>query len=174
MLKKWNNLSIRIFLTWFPSLKAVKWLTVNRYSRWNWVPMAKLNAIKLASLQKGSFKLKALTSMRRTHLLLVILQSRLYLLSHAQIAGTSTRWMWNQPSWMEIWRRRYIWRFLQDRIGLRDMSGSSERPSMALSRHRENGTLRYTCYELRSLGLDNRTTLILSNTRELDRVPKTK
>ena len=30
------------------------------------------------------------------------------------------------------------------------------------------------CYELRSLGLDNRTTLVLSNTRELDRVPKTK
>ena len=26
-----------------------------------------------------------------------------------------------------------------------------------------------TCYELRSLGLDNRTTLVLSNTRELDR-----
>ena len=25
------------------------------------------------------------------------------------------------------------------------------------------------CYELRSLGLDNRTTLVLSNTRELDR-----
>ena len=30
------------------------------------------------------------------------------------------------------------------------------------------------CYELRSLELDNRTTLVLSNTRELDRVPKTK
>ena len=30
------------------------------------------------------------------------------------------------------------------------------------------------CYELKSLGLDNRTTLVLSNTRELDRVPKTK
>ena len=25
------------------------------------------------------------------------------------------------------------------------------------------------CYDLRSLGLDNRTTLVLSNTRELDR-----
>jgi len=25
------------------------------------------------------------------------------------------------------------------------------------------------CYELRSLGLDNRTTLVLSNTRELDK-----
>ena len=30
------------------------------------------------------------------------------------------------------------------------------------------------CYELRSLGLDNRTTLVLSNLRELDRVPSTK
>ena len=29
--------------------------------------------------------------------------------------------------------------------------------------------LKVVCYELRSLGLDNRTTLILSNTRELDR-----
>ena len=29
------------------------------------------------------------------------------------------------------------------------------------------------CYELRFLGLDNRTTLVLSNTRELDRVPST-
>ena len=29
-------------------------------------------------------------------------------------------------------------------------------------------------YELRFLGLDNRTTLVLSNTRELDRVPNTK
>ena len=29
------------------------------------------------------------------------------------------------------------------------------------------------CYELKSLGLDNRTTLVLSNTRELDRVPST-
>ena len=30
------------------------------------------------------------------------------------------------------------------------------------------------CYELMSLGSDNRTTLVLSNTRELDRVPSTK
>jgi len=30
------------------------------------------------------------------------------------------------------------------------------------------------CYELKSLGSDNRTTLVLSNTRELDRVPSTK
>ena len=30
------------------------------------------------------------------------------------------------------------------------------------------------CYELQSLGLDNRTTLVLSNLRELDRVPSTK
>ena len=30
------------------------------------------------------------------------------------------------------------------------------------------------CYELRSLGWDNRTTLVLSNTRELDRDPFTK
>ena len=30
------------------------------------------------------------------------------------------------------------------------------------------------CYELRSLGLDNRTALVLSNIRELDRVPSTK
>ena len=29
------------------------------------------------------------------------------------------------------------------------------------------------CYELKSLGLDNRTTLVVSNTRELDRVPST-
>ena len=30
------------------------------------------------------------------------------------------------------------------------------------------------CYKLKSLEWDNRTTLILSNTRELDRVPSTK
>ena len=30
------------------------------------------------------------------------------------------------------------------------------------------------CYGLKPLGLDNRTTLVLSNTRELDRVPSTK
>jgi len=30
------------------------------------------------------------------------------------------------------------------------------------------------CYELKSLELDKRTTLVLSNTRELDRVPNTK
>jgi len=30
------------------------------------------------------------------------------------------------------------------------------------------------CYELKSLELDNRTTLVLSNTRELDRDPFTK
>ena len=30
------------------------------------------------------------------------------------------------------------------------------------------------CYELMSLESDNRTTLVLSNTRELDRVPNTK
>ena len=98
VLKKWNNLSIRIFLTWFPNLKAIKWLTVNRYSRQNWVLMDKSNTIKLAWLQKSSLKSKALTSMRHTHLLLVIPQSGLYLLSHAQIAGTSTKWMQNQPS----------------------------------------------------------------------------
>ena len=91
VLKKWNNLSIRIFLTWFPNLKAAKWSTVNGYSRRNWVLMDKSNTIKLAWLQKGSLKLKALTSMRCTHLLLVIPQSRLYLFSHAQMAGTSTR-----------------------------------------------------------------------------------
>ena len=32
----------------------------------------------------------------------------------------------------------------------------------------------YGCYELKLKGLSNRTTLVLSNTRELDRVPKTK
>jgi len=31
----------------------------------------------------------------------------------------------------------------------------------------------YICYELRTLGLDNRPTLVLSNTRELDRDPFT-
>ena len=98
VLKKWNNLSVRIFLTWFPNLKAAKWSTVNGYSRRNWVLMDKSNTIKLAWLQKGSLKSKALTSMRRTHLLLVIPQSGLYLLSHVQMAGTSTRWMQNQPS----------------------------------------------------------------------------
>jgi len=91
VLKKWNNSSIRISSTWFPSLKAAKWLTVNGYSRQNWVLMAKLNAIKLAWLQNGSLKSKALTSMRGTHLLLVIPQSGLYLLLYAQMAGTSTR-----------------------------------------------------------------------------------
>ena len=30
------------------------------------------------------------------------------------------------------------------------------------------------CYNLKSLEKDQRTTLVLSNTRELDRVPKTK
>ena len=30
------------------------------------------------------------------------------------------------------------------------------------------------CYDLKSLEWDNKTTLVLSNTRELDRVPKTK
>ena len=30
------------------------------------------------------------------------------------------------------------------------------------------------CYDLKSLELDKRTTLVLSNTRELDRVPNTK
>ena len=40
-------------------------------------------------------------------------------------------------------------------------------------------TLRYTyghlgCYELKPLEYDQRTTLVLSNTRELNRVPKTK
>ena len=55
--------------------------------------MAKLNIIKLVWLQKSSLKLKALTSMRHTYLLLVIPQSRLYLLLHVQTADTSTRWM---------------------------------------------------------------------------------
>ena len=31
-----------------------------------------------------------------------------------------------------------------------------------------------TCYELKSLGLDKRTTLVLSNTRELNKVSSTK
>jgi len=30
------------------------------------------------------------------------------------------------------------------------------------------------CYDLKSLGSDDRTTLVLSNTRELDRVPSIK
>ena len=30
------------------------------------------------------------------------------------------------------------------------------------------------CYDLKSLGWDSKTTLVLSNTRELDRVPNTK
>ena len=30
------------------------------------------------------------------------------------------------------------------------------------------------CYDLKSLEWDSKTTLVLSNTRELDRVPKTK
>ena len=30
------------------------------------------------------------------------------------------------------------------------------------------------CYDLKSLGLDKRTTLVLENTKELDRVPSTK
>ena len=33
----------------------------------------------------------------------------------------------------------------------------------------KNFLLQHTCYELKPLGLDNRTTLVLSNTRELDR-----
>jgi len=32
----------------------------------------------------------------------------------------------------------------------------------------------YVCYDLKSLEWDNKTTLVLSKTRELDRVPKTK
>jgi len=35
-------------------------------------------------------------------------------------------------------------------------------------------TLSVKCYELKSLGLDKRTTLVLSNTRKLNRVPSTK
>ena len=34
--------------------------------------------------------------------------------------------------------------------------------------------LDYWCYDLKPLEEDQRTTLVLSNTRELDRVPKTK
>jgi len=34
--------------------------------------------------------------------------------------------------------------------------------------------LKGTCYDLKSLESDNRTTLVLSNTRELDRVPSIK
>jgi len=37
-----------------------------------------------------------------------------------------------------------------------------------------DGTFNKECYELRLKGLSNRTTLVLSNTRELDRVPNTK
>ena len=33
--------------------------------------------------------------------------------------------------------------------------------------------LSYLCYDLKSLEEDERTTLVLSNTRELDRVPST-
>ena len=35
-------------------------------------------------------------------------------------------------------------------------------------------SIRPTCYDLKLNGLSNRTTLVLSNTRELDRVPSTK
>jgi len=34
--------------------------------------------------------------------------------------------------------------------------------------------MKYLCYELKFLELDKRTTLVLSNTRELDRDPFTK
>jgi len=37
-----------------------------------------------------------------------------------------------------------------------------------------HGSIEYFCYELKLKGLSNRTTLVLSNTRELDRVSKTK
>ena len=37
-----------------------------------------------------------------------------------------------------------------------------------------NNTVVPMCYGLKSLGLDKRTTLVLENTRELDRVPSTK
>ena len=40
--------------------------------------------------------------------------------------------------------------------------------------HWKQGYSNSLCYELKSLGLDNRTTLVLNNTRELDRVPSTK
>ena len=36
------------------------------------------------------------------------------------------------------------------------------------------GGLAYDCYDLESLEWDSKTTLVLSNTRKLDRVPKTK
>ena len=42
-------------------------------------------------------------------------------------------------------------------------------------RYLENATWRRAkCYDLRSLEWNNKTTLVLSNTRELNRVPKTK
>ena len=38
----------------------------------------------------------------------------------------------------------------------------------------KTGTRTTYCYDLRSLEWDSKTTLVLSNPRELDRVPKTK
>ena len=38
----------------------------------------------------------------------------------------------------------------------------------------EAGLLEYECYDLKLKGLSNKTTLVLSNTRELDRVPSIK
>ena len=34
--------------------------------------------------------------------------------------------------------------------------------------------INYACYDLKLKGLSNKTTLVLSNTRELDKVPSTK
>jgi len=102
--------------------------------------MAKLNAIKLTWLQKGSLKLKALTSIRCTHLLLVIPQFRLYM----------CKWLAHPPDRCKIG-------LLEWRPEEGDIYEDSPR-----------------CYELKSLGLDKRTTLVLSNTRELNRDPFTK
>ena len=41
-------------------------------------------------------------------------------------------------------------------------------------RKRLSESIDYQCYESKLKGLSNETTLVLSNTRELDRVPSTK
>ena len=43
-----------------------------------------------------------------------------------------------------------------------------------MNKENDSGNYDAKCYELKLKGLSNRTTLVLSNTRELDKVPSTK
>jgi len=67
----------------------------------------------------------------------------------------------------EIWKLHRIPRKILSNRGLQFASKFIEEFTKALGTMRQLSTA--YCYELKSLDLDNRTTLVLSNTRELDR-----